>query len=193
MLWPKVVSHVVFSQENQARAVVRSYFALGQSCLLLRILPQVRLGPWFRILRPARMGFLQLLIWQWSCRPRALLEGRLPTSLLGFQVLSSGYAWLPCSQLRPVHWPEAVQLTRRPSWFGGRHKFLEFVAVKLCSIIGYDNMGDSILADDILVDELLDLYWRDGCKHFCLNLFSEVVDSHYCILYTTSPFGKLTD
>ena len=69
-------------------------------------------------------------------------------------------------------------------------ELLKFITVELCSIIRYDSVGDSIPADDVLVDELLDLCRHDGRKHFCFNPFSEVVDNHYCILYTTSPFGK---
>ena len=57
-------------------------------------------------------------------------------------------------------------------------ELLEFVAVELCSIMGYDGVGDSILADDILVDELLDLYGHDGRKRFYFNPFSELVDNH---------------
>ena len=51
-------------------------------------------------------------------------------------------------------------------------------------------MGDIILIDDVLVDELLDLCGLDGCESFCFNPFSEVVDSHYYVLYTTSSFKK---
>ena len=72
-------------------------------------------------------------------------------------------------------------------------EFLEFFAVKLCTIIRYDGVGDSIPIDDVLVDELLDLYRRDGCEHFCFKPFSEIVNSHYCILYTTFPFGESVD
>ena len=69
-------------------------------------------------------------------------------------------------------------------------ELLEFIAVELCTIVGYDGVGDSILADDVLVNELLDLCGRDGRERFCFNPFSEVVDSHYCVLHTTSSFGK---
>ena len=69
-------------------------------------------------------------------------------------------------------------------------ELLEFVIVELCTIIRYDGVEDSISANDVLVDELFDLCERYGCKCFCFNPFIEVVDSHYCILYTTSPFGK---
>ena len=51
-------------------------------------------------------------------------------------------------------------------------------------------MEDSVLADDVLVDELLDLRGRDGRKCFYFNPFSKVVNSHYCILHTTSSLGK---
>ena len=69
-------------------------------------------------------------------------------------------------------------------------ELLEFVAVKLCTIIGYDGVGDSISVDDVLVDGLLDLWGRDGRERFWFNPFSEVVDSHYCVLYTTYSFEK---
>ena len=72
-------------------------------------------------------------------------------------------------------------------------ELFEFVAVKLCTIIGYNGVGDSILANDVLVEELLDLCGCDGYKYFCFNSFSEVVDNHYCVLYTNSPFRKPTD
>ena len=103
MLRPKVASHVIFLRENRARAVVRLYFTLGQSFPFSSSLPRVRLGPWLRIRRPARTKFLQLLIWRWSCRPRAPLGGRLPTFLSDFWALSLGCAWSSCSQLRPAH------------------------------------------------------------------------------------------
>ena len=54
-------------------------------------------------------------------------------------------------------------------------------------------MGDSIPADDVLVDELLNICVCDGYERFCFNLFSEVVNSHYYILHTTSSFGEPTD
>ena len=69
-------------------------------------------------------------------------------------------------------------------------KLLELIAVELCSVIGYDGVGNTIPTDDILVDELLNPCGRDGCKCFFFNLFSEVVDSHYCVLHTTFSFGK---
>ena len=72
-------------------------------------------------------------------------------------------------------------------------ELLEFVAVELCTIIRYDGVGDSIPANDILVDKFLDLCERDGPKCFYLNSFSEIVDNHYCVLYTSSPFGKSAD
>ena len=70
---------------------------------------------------------------------------------------------------------------------------LEVVAVELCSIIRYDGVGDSIPADDVLVDQFLDLCGRDRRKRFYFNPFSELVDKHYYVLHTTSPFGKSTD
>ena len=69
-------------------------------------------------------------------------------------------------------------------------EFIEFIAVELCTIIEYDRVGDSIPTNDVMIDELLDLCECDGHKHFCFNPFSEVVDSHYCVLYTTTLFGK---
>ena len=72
-------------------------------------------------------------------------------------------------------------------------ELLEFFVVELCSIIWYDGVGDFIPADDVLVDELLDLYGRDGRERFCFNPFSEVVDNHYYVLHTTSSFGKLAN
>ena len=69
-------------------------------------------------------------------------------------------------------------------------ELFEFIAVKLCTIIRYDGAGDFILTEDVLVDELLDLYGCGGRERFYFNPLSEVVNSHYCILYTTSPFGK---
>ena len=72
-------------------------------------------------------------------------------------------------------------------------ELFEFVAVELCTIIGYDGVGDSILIGDVLVYKLLDISGRDGCKCFYFNPFSKVADNHYYVLYTTSPFGKSTD
>ena len=54
-------------------------------------------------------------------------------------------------------------------------------------------MGDSIPTDDVLVNELLDLYECDGHEHFCFNPFGEVVDSYYYVLYATSSVGKSTN
>ena len=71
--------------------------------------------------------------------------------------------------------------------------YYEFVAVELCTIIENDGVGDFILVDDVLVDDLLDLCGHYGGKRFYFNLFSEVVNSHYYVLYTTSPFRKPTD
>ena len=51
-------------------------------------------------------------------------------------------------------------------------------------------MGDSVPADNVLVDELLDLYGLDGHERLCFNPFSLVVDNHYFILHSTSSFGK---
>ena len=61
-------------------------------------------------------------------------------------------------------------------------ELLEFFAVELCSIIGYDGVGYSILADNVLVDKLRDHCRHDGCKRFCFNPFSEVVNNAYCTL-----------
>ena len=72
-------------------------------------------------------------------------------------------------------------------------KLFKLVAVELCTIIRYDSVGDSIPADDIFVDELFDLRGHDGCKRFYFNPFSEVVDIHYGVLYTISPFEKSVD
>ena len=72
-------------------------------------------------------------------------------------------------------------------------ELLEFVTVKLCTMIRYDGVGDSVLIDNVFLDELLDLHGRDGLEHFCFNLFREVVDSDYCVLYTTFHFGKPID
>ena len=69
-------------------------------------------------------------------------------------------------------------------------KLPKFIAIKLGSIFRYDGVGDSVVAYDVLVDELLDLCRRDRCKRFCFNPFSEVVNNHYCVLHTTSSFGK---
>ena len=54
-------------------------------------------------------------------------------------------------------------------------------------------MRDSVSADNILVNKLLDLSEHDGREHFSFNPFGEVVDSHYNVLNATSAFGKLTD
>ena len=43
-------------------------------------------------------------------------------------------------------------------------KLLEFFTVELCTIVGYDGVGDSVLADDVLLDELLDLCGRDAAS-----------------------------
>ena len=72
-------------------------------------------------------------------------------------------------------------------------ELLEFITVELCSIIELDGVGDSILVDVVLVDELLVLCRRDGHKFFYFNLFSEVVNSHFYVLHTTSSFGKSVD
>ena len=72
-LRPKVASRVIFLWENRAHVAVKSYFPLGQSCRFSRSLHWVRLGLWLCICRPAKTKFLELLIWQWSCRPRVPL------------------------------------------------------------------------------------------------------------------------
>ena len=72
-------------------------------------------------------------------------------------------------------------------------ELLEVIVVELCTVIRYNGVGDSILADDVLVDKLVDLCGRDGHKRFCFNPFSEVVYSHYHLLYTTSPFVNSAD
>ena len=72
-------------------------------------------------------------------------------------------------------------------------ELLEFVADELCSIIGYDDMGDFIPTDNVLIEEILDLCGHDGRKCFCFNPLSEVVDSHYCVLHITSSLGKSID
>ena len=108
--WLEIASNAIFLWENRARVVIRSYFTLRWSYPFSGIPHQVRLGPWLRILVLARTKFLQLSIWQCSCRAKALLEDNLPTFLSGFRASSSGCACLSCSQLRPTHWPEAVQL-----------------------------------------------------------------------------------
>ena len=69
-------------------------------------------------------------------------------------------------------------------------ELLEFVTVKLCSIIRYDGVGDSVPVGNVLTDKLLDLCERDGLERFCFNPLSEVVDSHYYVLHTTSSFRK---
>ena len=191
MLWPEVESHIIFLRENQARVVARSYFALGWSYLFLRILPHVRLGPWFHIHRPTKIGFIQSLILRWSYRPRAPLGGCLLTFLSGFEL------FLQVMLDHLVHsldlliglrlcdrWEDFLNLEVVTELF-------EFVTIKLCTIIGYNGVGDSVSVEDIYIDELLDLCGRDGHKRFCFNLFSEVVDSYYRVLYTTYPFGKL--
>ena len=52
-------------------------------------------------------------------------------------------------------------------------ELFEFIAVELCSIVGYNGVGDSIPTDDVLVDELFDLCGRDGRKRFLLQYISE--------------------
>ena len=51
-------------------------------------------------------------------------------------------------------------------------------------------MEDSIPANDVLLNELLDLFRHGGHERFYFNPFSEVIESYYCILHTTSSFGK---
>ena len=104
-----------FSSRNSSSVFIRSYFAMGQSCPFSGNLHQVRLGSWLCICRPARMAFIQLLIWRWFYRPKAPLGDRLPTFLSGFWASSSGCVWLSCSQLQPAHFPNVVQPTRRLS------------------------------------------------------------------------------
>ena len=72
-------------------------------------------------------------------------------------------------------------------------ELLEFVAVKLCSIVGYDGVEGSGPSDYVLVNELLNLCGCDERKRFYFNPFREVVNGHYCVLRTTSSFGKLAD
>ena len=67
-------------------------------------------------------------------------------------------------------------------------ELLEFFIVKLCSVIKYDGVKDSISTDYLLVDKLF--YGRDGCERFYFNPFSEVVENHYYVLYITSSFGE---
>ena len=122
--WPEVVNHVIFPRESRAHVIASSYFAMGQSCPFLKILPQVRWGRWLRNHRPAKMGFLQSLTGRWSCRPRALLGGRLPTFLLGFWASSLGCTWLYYSLPWPTHWPKVVRLMKRLSWSRDRHRTL---------------------------------------------------------------------
>ena len=66
-------------------------------------------------------------------------------------------------------------------------ELLEFVSVELCFIIWYDGVRDSVLVDNVLLDELLDLRGRDGRKCFCFNPLSEVVNSYYCVLQLPLP------
>ena len=54
-------------------------------------------------------------------------------------------------------------------------------------------MGYPVLADNDLVDKLIDFSRCDECECFSFNPFGEVVDSHYNVLNATSSFGKLTD
>ena len=187
---PKVKSYAVFLQGNWAHVFVRSYFSLGQSFPSLGNLHQVRLGPWLRIRRPVRTTFLRSLIWWWSCRPKAPLGDRLPTFISGFQALSSCCAWLSCSQLRPTYWPEAAQPTIKLSWSGRRRRTPWIHRSRTVFYYLTQGVGDSVLIDDVLVDELLDLYGCDGHECFCFNPFSEVVDSHCCVLHTAYSFGK---
>ena len=69
-------------------------------------------------------------------------------------------------------------------------ELFEFFTVKLCPIFEYDGVRDSVPVDDVLVNKRLDLYRCDGHECFYFNPFIEVVDSHYCVLHTTSSFGK---
>ena len=54
-------------------------------------------------------------------------------------------------------------------------------------------MGDSIPIDDVLINELLNLSKRDGCKHLNLNPLREVVNDYHCILRTSFSFRELTN
>ena len=92
------------------------------------------------------MWFLQLLIWPWSYRPRAFLGDRLPTFLHVFEL---------CLLVMLDHLVHSFDLPiglrscdRREDLLNMEviAELLEFVAVELCSIIGYDGVGDSILA-----------------------------------------------
>ena len=121
---PKVASHVVSHRESRARVIARLYFALGQSYPFLKILSQVQLGPWLFNRRPVKMGFLQSLTGRWSCRPRALWGGLLPTFFSGFRASSSGCTWSSYSLPWPAHWPEVVRSMRKLSWFGNSHRSL---------------------------------------------------------------------
>ena len=56
--WLEVASHVIFPLESRARVIVRLYSALGRSCPFLKILPQVRRGPWLLNRWPMKMAFL---------------------------------------------------------------------------------------------------------------------------------------
>ena len=72
-------------------------------------------------------------------------------------------------------------------------ELLEFITVELFAIIRYNGIGHPVSADNVFVHELLNLGRRDGHECFGFNPFDEVVDSHYSILNTTSPFEKLAN
>ena len=62
-------------------------------------------------------------------------------------------------------------------------ELLEFVIVKLCTIIGYDGLGDSIPTEDVLVYKLLDLYGHDGPKCFHFDSRQPLLCTIHCLSF----------
>ena len=183
-----------FSSKKSISHFCKIIFALGRSCPSLGTLHQARLGPWLRIRRPERMVFLQSFIWRWSCRPRTPLGDHLPTFFLGFWALSSGYAWLSCSQLWLAHRPEAVWPTRRLSWSGG-HRKTPWIHRSQTMLHHLTQGCGGLRTDRQCSCRWTPWYLRghDERECFYFNPFSEVVDNHYYVLDATSSFRKLTN
>lgn len=55
-------------------------------------------------------------------------------------------------------------------------EFLDFLFIKLSTIVSNNGVGKSKLADDWLPEEYLDSTLSDTCQEFCLYLLGKVVD-----------------
>ena len=63
--------------------------------------------------------------------------------------------------------------------------FVEFVTIKLATIIHYEGVCDSKPRGDILMDECLYIPFSDGGKSFCFSPLGKVVDSNNYVVTLT--------